>query len=114
MRILSRIGSWLRGGSTPDAVKESRPQAILDRGLDPSLAGRLPRVPVERFRAKLLEAIHEAHDFAGSGGNSATSSTPGAAQSNPSLIANSATARTVSAVANNERRERVILKSLDP
>src|ERR1041385_6333768 len=67
MRFLTRIGSWLKagsrlGGADRAVVVEPRPQESLERGVDPALLARLPKVPVEVFRARLLESVSAAHD----------------------------------------------------
>src|SRR4051812_48588714 len=67
MRFLTRIGSWLKagsrlGGNERAVVVEPRPQESLERGVDPSLLARMPKVPVEIFRTRLLEAVTAAHD----------------------------------------------------
>lgn len=52
MRLLSRLGSWLRGA----------PRAGGARDVDALLGARLPSVPADRFRAGLLKAVDDAHE----------------------------------------------------
>lgn len=61
MRFLSRISQWLKAGPRTRDIVEPRPQEALERGLDPALLARLPRIDVEHFRARLLEATESAH-----------------------------------------------------
>ncbi|MBI1947094.1 MAG: tetratricopeptide repeat protein [Deltaproteobacteria bacterium] len=56
MRLLSRLGSWLRGSSA------SAPAGGGAREVDALLGARLPSVPADRFRAGLLHAVNEAHE----------------------------------------------------
>lgn len=52
MRLLSRLGSWLRGS----------PRSTGAREVDALLGARMPAVPADRFRAALLQAIGAAHE----------------------------------------------------
>src|SRR4051794_39033366 len=68
MRLLSRIGTWLKAGSRSsqpvrsEPEVEARPQESLDRGIDPAIFARLPKAPMEVFRSRLLDAVTAAHD----------------------------------------------------
>lgn len=52
MRLLSRLGSWLRG----------MPHSTGARDVDAVLGARMPAVPAERFRAGLVQAVADAHE----------------------------------------------------
>lgn len=56
MRLLSRLGSWLRGSPRAGAHTGG------PREVDALLGARLPSVPAERFRAGLLRAVADAHE----------------------------------------------------
>src|SRR5581483_9497905 len=70
MRLLSRIGSWLKAGSRSrppgeplgELIGDVKPQQTVERGIDAALVARLPKAPVELFRTTLLEAVSQAHD----------------------------------------------------